>query len=740
MTDALPTIGHGIATVQYDDNVRQPLAHITTIGGDDTGEDAPPPAEPEAIKRLHEFATTQGDISSLLSDDELTRLGADAVREWNDDNASRSEWMDMAKEALDDAAQEKQAVKNTPWDGAANVRYPLMTVAANNFNARAGPAIIKNDEAVAVRVFGPKPQQAPPMPPQLQQALQASQQPAPQAPGAPPAPPAGPEDPKLVQALQAYQQTLQQAQQATQAYAEKQARANRIKDWLNYCLFYEMPDWEGDLDALLSQIPIVGIGFKKVFSTFDGLRSEYVSALHFTVHQDTRSLETCPRMTHDFEKYPYEIDTAQRSGVYRYVSLPDDASNPQAPRCVIEQYRMDDLDGDGMAEPYIVTVDVQTNTVLRVEPAFSAEDITVDGQQGIVLDIKRWNPWVAFPFLPDPKGRFYAIGYGALLRPLVETIDTGINQLIDAGTAEIAGGGFIASGVRMQGTGQAGVVEFSPGEYVTVNVPPGQLQSSIWERTTPHPSAVMFELLQLMVSQAKDVASVQDVLTGDAPTTAPVGTTLAILDQALQPFSSLYKRVYRGLKSEYRLMYECERRWASPKTKALYEEITGGDFDSDFAGDGRDIQPIGDPTVVTRQQALARIQATQQLAESPSGQAAGMLQPGPAGERMKEALSTIGVADPERYLAPPQPNQLAMAQTAKEAAMAEQAKANAGKAAADAGYARARTVETLGKSLQDSHDLRMAGDAMLGPLTAGPLSDGGVNGQTNGSAPPANAA
>lgn len=737
MTDALPSFGHGMEIVQRDDNVHFPRAHITTLGGDASAPDGEiAPADPGSLQRLLTFAEAQGDICHLLTDQELARLGGDVVREWRQDDSSRSDWKEMAEEALKDAAQECETGKEWPWSGASNVRYPLLTIARDNFNARAYPAIVKNDEAVGVKLFGPKPEPAPPMPPPLQQALQAAHQASQPPQGAPPQPMGAqqaPEQPQLppglLQALQAYQQAVQQSQMAQQAYAEKQQRAERIKTWLNYCLFYAMPeggcDWEGDLDALLSQIPIIGIGFKKVFSTADGLRSEYVSAMHLTVHQDTRSLERCPRITQDFEQYPYEIDEAMRSGVYRSVSIPDDASNPQAPRCLLEQHRLDDLDGDGLAEPYIVTVDVDTETVLRIEAAFLPEDITVDSEQQFVVSIKRWNPWVAFPFLPDPKGRFYAIGYGQLLRPMIETIDTGINQLIDAGTAEIAGGGFIASGIRMQGTGQAGVVEFSPGEYVTVNAPPGQLQASIWERTIPHPSAVMLELLQMITAQAEKVASVQDVLTGDTPANAPVGTTLANLDQALQSFTGIYKRVFRGLKTEFRLLYECERRWASDQTKALYEEITGGNYDKDFSGDGRDIQPVGDPAIVTRHQALARVQAMQQLAESPLGMAAGMQQPGPAQELLRDALTAIGVSDPGRLFAAPQPNPMLVAQAAKEQALAKKAEADAGKSVADTGYLRARTIETLGKSAQDSHDLRMAGEAML--------SDGGQLGQGTGS-------
>ena len=91
------------------------------------------------------------------------------------------------------------------------------------------------------------------------------------------------------------------------------------------------------------------------------------------------------------------------------------------------------------------------------------------------------------------KGRWHGTGWGKLLEPISDSVDTTINQLLDAGTAEIAGGGFMAGGVRLQGSGQGGVVTFQPGEYAVVNADGGTLRESIWERPVPHPSDVCVE-------------------------------------------------------------------------------------------------------------------------------------------------------------------------------------------------------------------------------------------------------
>src|SRR5262249_20073000 len=155
---------------------------------------------------------------------------------------------------------------------------------------------------------------------------------------------------------------------------------------------------------------------------------------------------------------------------------------------------------------------------------------------------------------------------------------------------------------------QGGSIFFQPGEYKMLNTTGIDLRQAIWERTVPQPSAVAFQMLELLLAAAKDIASVKDVITGEAPSTAPVGTTLALQNQALQVFSSIYKRIYRGFHDEFRLMYRCLKRWATDKERQEYAELTGGNFDEDFSGDGTDIEPVADPTVVTKMQKLAKMQ------------------------------------------------------------------------------------------------------------------------------------
>ena len=670
------------------------------------------------IELLKSFIDAKGDISDLLSSGQVQRIGLDAVREWRTDRSSNEPWRKTAQKGLDLATQDTDddQPKDFPFDNASDIHYPILTQASQQWAARAYPELVKGDKVVGCKVFNPPPQS--PSPGEI-----AADGPQPQTP----------------QDQQQSQMDLQQAQQQEgmadlQARA-KNARGQRVSHYMNWTIFYQMDDWEGDTDLLLNQLPITGSGFKKTYRGDSGFASDYVSPLRLTVHAETKSIYRCPRITHDFDVYPYELDQAMRSGRYRTVQLPPMGADPEKPRLVLEQHRLEDLDGDGLAEPYIVTVDVETTEVLCIEPAFGMDDVILNLQDRKVVRIDRIIPFSDFKFLPDPRGNFYSTGFARLLESITDSIDTSINQLNDAGTAQIAGGGFIGSNMRLNGSGQGGSIWFRPGEYQTVSTPGGNVRDAIYERTIPHPSGVTMQLLEMLLGAAKDIASIKDVISGDGATTAPVGTTLALQNQALQVFSSIYKRVYRGFRDEFRILYRVIKKYATDEDRQKYAELTGGDLDTDFAGDGTDIQPVADPSVVTKMQKISRIQTLMQMAESPVGQAAGMLQPKPAQALITDALDVMDVDRPERLVAdiPPNPAQMAMMQAKVQETQAQTGLkvANAQKSSSEATLNHARTLREVGLAHIDSHEIHSKADAILngGQMSFEPQEESPPNAQ-----------
>jgi chaperonin GroES len=679
-------------------------------------------AFPDNLAFLYRLATKGGDISDLLDAAVVDRIGNAAVREWQIDQGSRQGWVDVAERGLLLATQERDeddSEKEYPFANASDVNYPILTSAVTQFNARATPELIKGDKVVGVKTFS-----APPMQPSPLQI--AKEGPAPQSPQ---------DAQQSAQAVHADQKAENMADLQAKA---RQARGQRVAHYLNFVIFYRMDDWEGETDLLLMESPVTGMGFKKVYMGPEGVRSDYASAMRLTVSNQTKSLKRCPRITQDYDIYPYEIEGGIRAGLYRDEHLAVVGEDPEASRKWIEQHRLEDLDGDGLPEPYIVTVDVETRRTMCIQAGFTLRDVAFDSITGVVTRIERWVPFPTFLFLPDPRGRFYGLGLAKLLEAITDSVDTSINQLIDAGNAEIAGGGFIGANVRLQGSGQGGAVYKQPGEYQTVSTSGPDLRQAIFEFTTPKPSAVTMQMLELLLAAAKDISSVKDVVTGDAPSTAPVGTTLALQNQALQVFSAIYKRMYRGFRDEFRLIYECLQRWATDRERKEYAELTGGNFDEDFSGDGTDIQPVADPSVVTKMQKMARVQTLIQLGESPVGIAAGMTQPGPAQEIMTEALNVLDVDRPERFLAtvPPDPEAIAKSQDMAAAAALKQAQAKHLGSEMTALHSlsnerNAKTVRTMGEVAEQTHGFHQEAHrvAREGVLPAPePIEGGDANG------------
>jgi chaperonin GroES len=648
---------------------------------------------PSSPHRLLLLAQTAGNLADAMTAASLAELGTKVVDEYEKDQAARKEWREIAEEMLEAASQDtKGEEKSWPWVSASNVNVPLLTIAALQFNARMYPAAIKGDEAVLCKVIGQdngvsmKGPDGHPMvmlngqPVPAMVGFQASQQAAAANPDHPPSPP-------------------EIAWQISPGAKAKRAR--RVSEYLNTTIFYRMDGWEADTDALLTQLPIVGCAFRKIwFDEEKGAQSAMVPALRLIVPQDIRSLESSPRITEEVPGiFPHEIKCKQREGYYLDVDLGIPADGDDKPRLLLEQHRWADLDEDGYDEPYIVTVDKEQRQVLRVEANFAPSDIkwAADGKPARITPGKFY---VKYGFFPHPQGKFYDIGLGHLLKKVGATIDTCINQLIDAGNAQVAGGGFIASGLRLQSRAGGSVVKFQPGVYRTVEMAGNDLKNAIVERTAPEVSEVTFQVLEFVMGFAKEIAGFKDILTGETASTAPVGTTLALIEQGLQVFNAIAKRFFRSAREEYDLLFQKVGRYGG---QALAQDYLGvlddpdADFARDFADKDMDIRPVSDPSAVTRMQKMAKAE----YLSSKIGMIASV--GGDVKEVVRRSLEAADVEDIDKILPPakpqpPDPGQIA--QLNNLVASTNQKQADADKANADAVL---KSIEAAKKK----HDLEM---------------------------------
>ncbi len=465
-------------------------------------EEAEPESEPvDPNARLRDILSHEGNLAEALEADVVAKLGADTIREAELDDAGRKDWRETAARALKNAAQEK-GDKNYPWPNAANIKFPLLTTSAIQFAARAYPSLVRGDQVVLAKVQG------------------------------------------------------------RDDNGEKARRAQRTSDFVNDQLMYQCDEWEPGTDALLHALPIVGAGFRKVRwdRALKRPRLELASAMDIILPADAHCADDAPRLTQRLEVFPFMVAQKVRSGIWTQHECGSTTDDAQKPCVYYEQMRFEDMDDDGLPEPYVVTVHKDTQTVVCVEPAFDGRDIRVSQQSGVEA-IERQNPWIDYTFLPDPKGGPYGIGFGHLLEALSETINAALNQMIDAGHLANAPGGFISGGLGLR----SGTMRLVPNEYKVIPVGADQVRNAIYTHDFRGPSPVLFQLVDMLLGAAKDITAVKDVLTGEAPSQQPATSTLALIEQGLSVFTAIYKRIYRSMRREYRAVYRLNARYLPPE-------------------------------------------------------------------------------------------------------------------------------------------------------------------------------
>ena len=574
-------------------------------------------------------------IAAILPKEKLVEIGTDVWDEYKIDKDSRA---DKEKEwdAASQAFESKREPKSYPFDNASNVKFPLLLTAAIQFQSRAMPAIIHDGKVAKGKPGG--------------------------------------EDPK----------------------GEKAAKASRVGNYMNYQLLDKSDSWADETDKGMLQLPIYGDFIKKIFrDPVKGNRSDLVSIRDFVVNASYPSLELAPRYTHRFDLYPNQIEERKRTGRYLKVELingentasqeegkndkPVVTEDKSRPHEFLEQYRLLDLDEDGYAEPYIVTLHAPSKQVVRIVTGFDETDIVTNAEGTEVVSIGKRPDFIRYPFIPDPDGGFYSIGFGRLLMDPVAAINTLINQILDAGNLASAGGGFIGKEFRLK----AGTVKQTPGLWQQVTFSGDDIRKSMVPMVHPGPSPVLFQMLGFIIDMAKEITSIQtDALTGETGgVNQTATTTLALIEQGLKVFTGIVGRCLRSLDSELKALYNLNGRYMAEDQP---EYFTFGDspqyvMKSDFDTKSCDVRPVADATVVTDMQKMARAQVIGELKDDP------FVDPLEARKRFFEAQGIpieglLKVPDP-----PPQEMvESVKAETDKNNALAHKAIADAIKAMADA--------------------------------------------------------
>jgi chaperonin GroES len=529
----------------------------------------------DEMENLIDFALSQANLAKKLKTKEvdgvpgrmlLDEIGEMVVKGYEADEDSRKEWLQKNDEWLKMAMLVRED-KSYPWPKASNVKYPLLATAAMQFSARAYPALVPSDgKIVKAKVI--------------------------------------PYDP---------QGTIAQA-------------AERIARHMSYQVLCKMPDWEEEMDKLLMTMAISGICFKKTFhnQVLGTHCSHIVYPENFVVNYHAKSLDKAYRKTeilyyteneylekvrNDEEFLEYELPSPataedKENEATGTVAPPVDSSTPHV---FLAQHTFYDLDGDGYEEPYIIVVHRDTKQVVRIIARWD-QDGVYKNDKGKIVKIVPVEYFTAFPFIPNPDGSIYALGFGLLLGPLNESVNSTINQLIDAGTLNNLQAGFIGKGLRLK-MGESG---FKPGEWKAVNATGDDLKNSIFPLPTKEPSAVLMNLLQMLITSGNQLASIAEIFVGKMPgQNTPATTTQETVKQGMAVFTAIYKRVYRSLHEEFKKLHRLNRITPTileDESKVLGIPLQSSDYDDDNY-----IIPGGDPTGDSESTKMMKVQYVMSL-------------------------------------------------------------------------------------------------------------------------------
>ena len=505
------------------------------------------------IRKLQGFIDSNN-IAAGMKKEDLDKIGADAMRGYQIDLESRSDTDKINKEAMKLAKQTYEE-KTFPWPNAANIKYPLITVASIQFASRSLPELVPDETIVNVKVIG------------------------------------------------------------NDEGGEKEKRGERVSKYMDFQLTEEIDNWMDGTDRLLHALPIVGTCFRKIYydSLLGRVASKFLTYDDVVVNAKAENLKSARRASHKVRKYNNYVTEMVNAGLWLDHDLgraPSEDADDDAPHLFIEQHKWLDLDDDGYKEPYIVTVHSETSQVMRVVARYDVDSLVL--KAGVLVRIEPIQYFVKYPFIPNPDGGFYDIGFGTLLYPINSSLNTTINQLLDSGTLANTGGGFTARGVKLR----AGAMTFKPGEWKPVDVMGGDLRAGILPLPKKEPSQVLFSLLGMLITAGKDISSVQEAMSGQKPgENVSEGTVVALIEQGLKVFSGIYKRIYRSFSEELKLIYRLNSKYLHEEQyiAVLDEKVKREDFNTK----GFDISPSADPQFSLDAQRVAKAEALMKISGRP---------------------------------------------------------------------------------------------------------------------------
>lgn len=523
-------------------------------------------------------------LAPIIESSELARLATDIIDWVACDEKSREAWAKREREGIRLLGVSDNKDDEPPFKGASTVTHPLLIEAVTEFHARSIAEMWPPDGIVKTIVLG---DQTP----------------------------------------------------------ERLAQAERVKDYMNYQYMEDMPGAFEEEDSLLFRLPLSGSCFKKVYfdSVIGKICTMFIEPSDFIVPFAATNLESAARFTHRYrlsrnmvlkyaesgffvqsdriiggtmnESFDYpvvkdEIDSTE--GRHRVTTLEDSRVTILEMYVDLELKSIDDST-NGIALPYIVWISRDHHEVLRIQRNWEPNDSKKH----------KMIPFAHYKFMPGLG--FYGYGLLHLIGGLAKSATGTLRALLDSAAFANMQGGYRTRDSRVKG----GDVPLAPGEWREVDISAEELSKAFFKVPYEEPSQTLFNLLGYL-DNASEKFTGNAVLTGDANPNAPVGTTLALIEQGGKTFSSIHRRLHVAHKNEFRILAKLNYMYLPDGgypyyTKSGDKHIMPSDFD-----DRIDVVPVSDPGIISNAQRISQAQAILDLATKY-----------PTQVNIKEALKTM---------------------------------------------------------------------------------------------------
>jgi hypothetical protein len=551
-------------------------------------------------------------LSSKIDDSELARIAEDLLRGVADDLESRTEWIDDRAQGIKllglkiEIPGLQGSGDGAPIEGMSKVRHPLLQEAVLRFQANARSELLPTDGPVKIR------------------------------------------------------------DDANGTTTQRDDLANAFEKDMNHFLTATAREYYPDTDRMLLLLGFGGTSFKKVF--FCPLRnrpaSDSVDADNLIVNNSATDLSTAMRITHRVMLKPSTVKRLQILGVYRDIDLstpmevtPDAAAEAKAAQQGITttSANPDDRDREiyeiyceldikkfehkfkgkitGLEIPYRVTIDVSSREILSITRNYDQPDT------GMLPEAR--TTFVKYTFVPGLG--FYDIGLLHILGNTTNAITAAWRELLDAGMYANFPGFLISDTGARQNTN---IFRVPPGGGAQVKTGGQKIGDAIMPLPYKEPSGALMSLVQNMSETGMRVGGTSELQVGEGRADAPVGTTLAMIEQATKILNAVHKRMHSAQAEEFSLLVQCFREhpesfWERNRKPTIVwnEEL--------FLQALTDVElvPQADPNTSSHSQRLMKVMALKQLqSASPDMYDALAID--------KAALRAIGWSNPEQFLKP----------------------------------------------------------------------------------------